>query len=630
MNTIYVGDALDVLRTLPDESVQTCITSPPYFGLRDYGCDGQIGLEPTPDKYVAALVEVFREVRRVLRDDGALWLNLGDSYAATTKGSSGVGKNATNKGTLLTDRSWQVPPGLKPKDLIGIPWRVAFALQADGWYLRSDIIWCLSGGTKVYARTQKGEMPTTIKDLVRLDPSTVQFWNGEKWTQVLGWNESERGEPLEIELRSGERIGCTEGHLWPTQRGNVRADELRVGDVIESTTLPEPEAPHRPTHIDGDVAWMLGLYLAEGSMSRGRLQFAGHADEAAWRVERLAEVAERFGGMVRSHSGGTNVVVECPPLAAIVGQYIHGKSAKTKGIKVRAWRHDNEWLTALLNGYLHGDGHHDAGNGRWRLGFTRNDRLAGDLRTICARLGYTLTLRATTANGFGKDWPCYRGELRRSRSGHHNERPRSEVVAIRKSRGRKFWDIGVEDEPHLFALASGVLTHNSKPNPMPESVTDRCTKAHEYIFLLSKSARYYYDHEAIKEESVIGEGAIRRSGAVSQVGTLRNDEGRHCVNDGTRNRRSVWTVSTRSYKGAHFAVYPPELVEPCVLAGSAEGDTVLDPFSGAGTTGVVALAKRRAYIGIELNPTYAEMAARRIRDEAPMFNAVEVVGIETP
>ena len=317
MNTIHVGDALDVLRTLPDESVQCVVTSPPYFGLRDYGHDGQIGLESTPDEFVAALVEVFREVRRVLRDDGTVWLNLGDSYAATTLQNNNT-PNANRAGhsdassRAIADglNGRKVQPGLPSKNLLGIPWRVAFALQANGWWLRQDIIW-------------------------------------------------------------------------------------------------------------------------------------------------------------------------------------------------------------------------------------------------------------------------------------------------------------------------------HKPNPMPESVKDRCTKAHEYVFLLSKSARYYYDHEAIKEESVIGEGAIRRSGAVSQVGTLRNDEGRHCVNDGTRNRRTVWTVSTRSYKGAHFAVYPPELIEPCVLAGSAEGDTVLDPFSGAGTTGVVALAKRRKYIGIELNPTYAEMAARRIRDEAPMFNAVEVVGIET-
>ena len=314
MNTIHVGDALDVLRTLPDESVQTCITSPPYFGLRDYGHDGQIGLESTPDEYVAALVAVFREVRRVLRDDGTLWLNLGDSYS----GGNQTGRN--DGGRPEKGRNWAEydikrtkvtrNTGLKPKDLIGIPWRVAFALQADGWYLRSDIIW-------------------------------------------------------------------------------------------------------------------------------------------------------------------------------------------------------------------------------------------------------------------------------------------------------------------------------HKPNPMPESVKDRPTSAHEHIFLLAKSKRYFYDADAVAEEACGAAELPRRHGNGQTLGETSGKGGyRVGSTNGTRNRRNVWTVNTKPYSEAHVAVYPPELIEPCVLAGSAEGDTVLDPFSGAGTTGVVALAKRRTYIGIELNPTYAEMAARRIRDEAPMFNAVEVVGIE--
>jgi len=147
---IYQGDCLEVLRTLPDESVHCCVTSPPYWGLRDYGVDGQLGLEPTPDEYVAKMVEVFREVKRVLKPEGTLWLNLGDSYAGSMKGIGADGqsyagqKQATNKGSvgIYQDK----PPkaneiGLKPKDLIGIPWRVAFALQADGWWLRSDIIW---------------------------------------------------------------------------------------------------------------------------------------------------------------------------------------------------------------------------------------------------------------------------------------------------------------------------------------------------------------------------------------------------------------------------------------------------------------------------------------------------------
>ncbi|KKK53269.1 hypothetical protein LCGC14_3096480, partial [marine sediment metagenome] len=144
--TLYVGDALQVLTTLSEKSVQCCVTSPPYWGLRDYGTDGQLGLESTPEEYVAKVVEVCGEVRRVLRDDGTLWLNLGDSYNSVghKKSSSGYGTTGLAGGTAQEHhplRRENSAPGLKHKDLVGIPWRVAFALQADGWWLRSDIIW---------------------------------------------------------------------------------------------------------------------------------------------------------------------------------------------------------------------------------------------------------------------------------------------------------------------------------------------------------------------------------------------------------------------------------------------------------------------------------------------------------
>lgn len=151
-NVILQGDVIETLRTLPDGFVHTCVTSPPYWGLRDYGVPGQIGLEPTPDEYIEKMVEVFREVRRVLRDDGTLWLNLGDSYAS--KPSGGIGRNAKVTATKKAiQKSAGVPAGLKPKDLVGIPWRVAFALQADGWYLRRDIIW-----------HKPNAMPESVKD----------------------------------------------------------------------------------------------------------------------------------------------------------------------------------------------------------------------------------------------------------------------------------------------------------------------------------------------------------------------------------------------------------------------------------------------------------------------------------
>ena len=321
---IHIGDCLESLRAMPAESVQTCVTSPPYFGLRDYGMDGQIGLEATPDAFVARLVEVFREVRRVLRDDGTLWLNLGDSYnsiggvhAGRSDNQSGVGAGSRqwregaaradgdvrSDGMSRRNRNGTHAAGLKPKDLLGIPWRVAFALQADGWYLRQDIIW-------------------------------------------------------------------------------------------------------------------------------------------------------------------------------------------------------------------------------------------------------------------------------------------------------------------------------HKPNPMPESVTDRCTKAHEYVFLLSKSARYYFDSEAIKEpvQSSKGNGKSFRGGGSytggnSFANSAAKDRATHgnAPNEtGLRNRRSVWTVSTAPFKGAHFATFPPDLIEPCVLAGSPVGGVVLDPFGGSGTTAGVAIKHGRRAVLCELNPEYAAMIPARI------------------
>lgn len=320
MLTILHGDALTQLKTLEPESVHTCVTSPPYWGLRDYGVEGQIGLESTPEAYVDALVDVFREVRRVLRSDGTLWLNLGDSYTGSGKGGNpDEGKQATNKGSqsigVLYGKTGETARraavtnvsrracaehGMKPKDLVGIPWMVAFALRADGWYLRSDIIW-------------------------------------------------------------------------------------------------------------------------------------------------------------------------------------------------------------------------------------------------------------------------------------------------------------------------------SKPNPMPESVTDRPTKSHEYIFLLSKSAKYYYDAEAIKEapsgNSHGGgrENATRKTwlthGAASHRGLATAEPSGQ---DG-RNRRSVWTVSTFHFSEAHFATFPPKLIEPCILAGSKAGDVVLDPFAGSGTTGKVAIELGRKAILIEPKAEYVEMIERRCK-----------------
>lgn len=306
---IYVGDCLETLKIMADQSVNCCVTSPPYFGLRDYGVDGQLGREPSPDEFVRALVNVFREVRRVLRDDGTLWLNLGDSYARNpAKGQHKPGQSGGKNARVYDSGNGRASATflgecLKEKDLIGVPWRVAFALQADGWYLRQDIIW-------------------------------------------------------------------------------------------------------------------------------------------------------------------------------------------------------------------------------------------------------------------------------------------------------------------------------HKPNPIPESVKDRCTKAHEYIFLLSKSPRYYFDHQAMQEPTVYPpgtredakKGSFKSKGAndAARVG----DESFRAIRE-TRNKRSVWSVSTKPFKGAHFAAFPPALIEPCILAGCPEGGTVLDPFGGSGTTAGVSVKNARNAILCELNGGYANLVPNRVASIAP-------------
>jgi len=306
VNCIIQGDCLQTLKSLPDQSVHCCVTSPPYFGLRDYGHDGQIGLEQTPDEFVQKLVEVFREVKRVLRDDGTLWLNLGDSYAGGGGGNYSKSAKQTAHGEHVTNvrnrSGWLASADLKPKDLIGIPWMVAFALRADGWYLRSDIIW-------------------------------------------------------------------------------------------------------------------------------------------------------------------------------------------------------------------------------------------------------------------------------------------------------------------------------HKPNPMPESVTDRPTKAHEYLFLLSKSPHYYFDAASIEEDAKWDRWGDQTENK-RHVGTAGHLGGKTLAELPIRdkkNRRSVWTVTTKPYSGAHFATYPVDLIAPCILAGCPEGGVVLDPFMGAGTTAVAAVLNQRKYLGCELNPDYVAIAEKRIQDECGLL-----------
>lgn len=380
---ILEGDCRDVLRTLSDGSAHCCVTSPPYFGLRDYGVAGQMGLEATPDEFIAGMVAVFREVRRVLRDDGTLWLNIGDSYAASPgqrKAADAVNsqKQQSNAGSIRVGS--RHAGGCKPKDLIGIPWMLAFALRADGWYLRQDIIWA-----------KPNPMPESVRDR------------------------------------------CTKSHeyiflLSKSPRYYFDADA--VAEPVADTSLARWRQPN--------IAEQPGSERVPGK-TNGAMKAVGGPERA--QAKRAIELA-RDGGLTDEH------------IAAI----------RAVGIT-------------------------DAGKAQ------------------------------VTQSGCGNSAP----EMQR-----------------------------LADE------AKAVL------------------------------GGYY-------REFLIAEN---------------------------RNKRSVWNIATQPFKEAHFATFPPALVEPCILAGCPIGGTVLDPFGGAGTTGLVADRLQRHATLIELNHEYAAIARSRIYGDAPLFAQV--------
>lgn len=619
---VILGNNAETIPTIEDNSIRTLVTSPPYYGLRNYGGgDDEIGLESTPEDYIENLCQMFDAIKPKLTDDGTMWINLGDTYASNV--SEGIKKfgNAESFGRKTVEYKQpkrKITGGLKPKDMIGIPWMFAFAMRARGWYLRQEIIWCLSGGIKLYVKTPTTIGPISIRDISRLDPTTVKLWNGKKWTQLLGMGKStekDRSKMLQLTLRSGEKINCTDMHQWPTSNGLKRTKELKVGDILKSCQLPDnkDKIKNIPSY---DVGWLIGLYIAGGSKGKDGtcLQLAANQKENV-RFSILNKICESYHASCDNHNTSENGCthnIYGSVIIGIIDQYVNGKDAYSKKLDKKVWERNNSFLRGILDGYLEGDGHWDGKNERWRLGFCRNEDFASDLRCLCARLGVSLTLNESFSKNTttGKTHPSYRGEIKFSTSDHFNSKNRNEIVSISKSKSRTFWDLSVRDEPHLFALASGILTHNCKPNPMPESVTDRCTKAHEQIFLLSKSKDYYFDVDAIKELADSGQKTISGGWEL----------------DGTRRKRSVWTIpiaSGETLDNEHIAVYPTRLVLPCILAGSAPGDLVCDPFSGSGTTGVVALENDRNYIGFELNDMFVKIYTKRL-DQAKDHNSVSL------
>lgn len=505
--SILHGDCRAVLPTLPDASVQCCVTSPPYYGLRDYGVAGQIGLEPTPDKYVAEMVAVFREVRRVLRDDGCLWLNVGDSYAAggtKTLGRNDAGRdiggggNKEGSGNPGRQGVTRLDYGAKPKDLLGIPWLLAFALRQPFYAGRikreMDRVWLaamIDGEGCMFIHRRKAGTDSGAR-YTKADGTEVSY---ARTADTYGAGLEVANTSLAIIEKCiaitgvGSVIRQEKDRRQPLYRWNVRSNECRwiVQEVYPYLVAKQHQAR-----------------LLLGCPSSGKQAEAAHA------------------GLIALHNGSTTHV-DFPAPASL---------------------HEPGW-------YL-----------------------------------------------------------------------RSDII----------W---------------------AKSNPMPESVRDRPTSAHEHVFLLTKAPAYYYDAAAIDEEcEKVGTVAHLAGGSGKRAGSregLRREEwiarkrlhpesvnrkagdvaplelgvsGDPKHSAGKRNARNVWTIATQPYSGAHFATMPPELAERCIKAGSKPGDTVLDPFGGAGTTGLVADRLGRNAILIELNPEYRMLAAERITDDAPLFAGV--------
>lgn len=572
LDQIIQGNCVEILNSLPENSVDLIFADPPYnlqlqqelwrpnmtrVDAVDDEWD-QFGSFAEYDAFTRAWLSACR---RVLKDTGTIWV-IGSYHNI---------------------------------------YRVGAILQDLGFWILNDVAWikCLAGTTYLHTKTPQGERPMTIKDMVRLDPASVQLWNGEKWVNVLGWQKhASQDGCLEIVLRSGERIRCTPNHLWPTPRGVILASELRIGDVLDACTLPEPEQVFTPSSLDDDlVGWFVGLYLAKGSRSEDTIMIASHTREKE-RFERLALLAKAYHGTCAIHQtseNGCTANLNGKILNAIIDTYISGNTAKHKHLSPKSWQRSNRFLEALLKGYLEGDGHFDASNNRWRLGFTQNLELEADFRALSARIGISVRLRPYNLKSHERVYPIIRGEMRFERKDHFNAKTDSEIVAIGRSWAKDVWDIAVDDDAHLFALASGVLTHNS--NPMPNFRGVRFTNAHETLIWASKArgSRYTFNHHAMKS-----------------------------LNDDLQ-MRSDWLLPICSGserikvdgKKAHSTQKPEALLYRIIIASSNPGDVVLDPFFGSGTTGAVAKKLHRHWIGIERDQSYIEIARQRIEAVNP-------------
>lgn len=540
MNKVKIiqGDCRRILPTIPGESVNCCVTSPPYFGLRDYGVDGQIGLEATPEECVIELVNVFREVKRILKEDGTLFLNIGDSYFGSgrgTTGHNGIGNQTKRQGFSSS------PVGVRNE---------VFCDTSDKEPVNYQVYGCLCVS-----------LCGVCREVYQNDRSHN---NGLLLPMLIA----------SLSLPILERMGFVNGHFPTWDFYHLENHILTAIQGQENFPTHEyvQNLSFQGSMLGESFRQLLDWCLRRDSSSSCLLCGRTLIDNGQMYEHKLGEVSEKQHcnqdialSSVEHQSHNQNINMACKYCASYKPQ-----------------------------------------------------------RTIKNK--QSQTLKPKDLIGF----------------------PWMVAFALRNDG---------------WFLRQDIIWH--KTNPMPESVRDRCTKSHEYIFLLSKSRKYFYDYEAIREpvtggahmrkasdtgvgfghgidkkkrcrprvktpqgwDTSVGEGghgAIHKSGRKQGVGPKSapagsgikaNESFQSAIVDlvDSRNKRSVWTMATQPYSGAHFATFPEKLIEPCILAGCPEGGTVLDPFGGSGTTGRVATMHRRNAILIELNPEYIKLQKKRTK-----------------
>ena len=619
---------------------------------------GQLGLEPTYQMYLEHLLMITAELKRVLKKTGTLFWNMGDSYASEGgpsrhRGYSDPKWAKARNGSF--DEPTSYPQGIKPKSLMMLPERFAIGMIDQGWILRNKIIWykCLGGNVPVYAKSGDKVIRTIIKDLAKLPVEHLYLPTPQGWRRILRIEKQPKSELLTIHLRNGFRIEVTPEHRFLVNGSFIEASKLRNGDKLDHANLPDEVGTPLGTYENG---WCVGLWLAEGNyeMEGKSARFSLNVKENDL-SGKLKVWSEKYAGRYREHNYGNSkaVVISGEVPYAIIKHYTSKAGAKHKRLSGSAFSENNKFLEGVLDGFLAGDGYYDAKNDRYRFYLTTNRDLIEDLRVICNRLGFFMRTRLKKATANNKEYRAYQIEIRKRRTGHFNQKDDFEILKIEKTKGYSY-EIEIET-PHVFILPDGTLTHNS--NGMPSSVRDRYSNKWEYIFFFVKSKKYFFDLDAVRKP--LKESSIKRirQNVLEQFNTGKvhdfPDDNMNIQNilihmkqkyEGDRSRSNikhdlavnrkgsyddplhtkpynlkganpgdVLDIPTRPHKFAHFAVYPETLIEPLIKAGCPENGTVLDPFAGSGTTGVVAQRLKRNAILIEISSEYINIINERIK-----------------